>query len=152
MTPAEIARSLSEAQNIAFDGIVRQEDARPAGKADECFYCRAKVGRHHANGCVIIQHRMLEATPIGVWQPIDTYQDGDFVLFWFPDGEKGVGGKETAMAFRDDDGIIRSGWTHGGPNAGSDFDFCEPPTMWCKLPDDPANSLAVLAAILGEGS
>lgn len=146
-TPAEIARSLSEAQNIAFDGIVRQEDARSSGKPGEC-YCGAKVGHHHANGCVIIQHRMLEATPVGVWQPIDTYQDGDFVLFWFPNGEKGRGGKETAMAFRDDDGLIRDGWTHGGPNSGSDFEFCEPPTMWCRLPDDP--QLAIRAATKGD--
>jgi hypothetical protein len=72
-----------------------------------------------------------------VWQPIETYQDGDFVTFWFPNGERGVGGKETAMAFRDDDGVIRSGWSHGGPNSGYDFDFCEPPTMWCRLPEDP---------------
>ena len=75
--------------------------------------------------------------PLGHWEPITSYNDGDFVLFWFPNGERGVGGIETAMAFRDDDGVIRTGWTHGGPNSGGDFDFCEPPTMWARLIPPP---------------
>lgn len=120
-----------------YDKIVRDDDARPAGAPDECFYCRAPMGTNHNDGCVVTDIRRLEAAPIGEWQPIETYRDGDFVLFWFPYGEKGIGGIESAMAFRDDDGVIRRGWSHGGPNSGWDFDFCEPPTMWAKPPDRP---------------
>jgi len=71
------------------------------------------------------------------WQPISTYNEGDFVIFWFPNGERGNGGMDMAMAWRENDGSIISGWSHGGPNSGLDFDFCEPPTMWCWPPDDP---------------
>lgn len=122
---------------FAFDHTVHPDDARPAGKLTECFYCNRGMGADHAPDCVVIQIRRLEAAPIGVWQPIETYQDGDFVLFWFPHGEKGVGGRETAMAWRDDDGVIRGGWSHGGPNSGLDFTFGEPPTKWARLPDPP---------------
>ncbi len=123
--------------DITFDGAVRAGDARPLGKPDECFFCKQRMGSAHNDDCVILNERILEATPIGVWQPIDTYRDGDRVLFWFPNGERGNGGMETAMAFRDEDGELRTGWTHGGPNAGSDFSFCEPPTKWCRLPNEP---------------
>jgi len=31
---------------------------RPAGKLDECFYCRAKVGEPHKKDCVVIVKRV----------------------------------------------------------------------------------------------
>ncbi len=31
---------------------------RPAGKPDECFYCRQKVGSAHARDCVIVTKRV----------------------------------------------------------------------------------------------
>lgn len=71
------------------------------------------------------------------WQPIETYEDGTHVLFWFPNGEKGIGGIEAATAYRDKDGLITGGWTHGGPNSGLDFDFPESPTHWQALPEPP---------------
>lgn len=33
--------------------IVKAADARPAGRPDECFYCRAKLGVPHDGNCVI---------------------------------------------------------------------------------------------------
>lgn len=123
---------------VTYDKLVRAGDARPAGAPDECFYCRSKMGAEHKDDCIIIDGRILDAMPSGVWQPIETYRDGWFVLFWFPYGERGIGGIQAAMAYRDDDDVIRSGWSHGGPNSGWDFEFCEPPTMWAKPPDRPA--------------
>lgn len=121
-----------------YDRTVREEDSRPIGPAGACTYCGQSIGDEHAESCAIIDDRRLDAAPIGVWQPIDTYRDGDFVLFWFPRGQRGNGAKETAMAFRDSSGW--SFWTHGGPNSGSDFEPGGPgevPTMWCRLPNAP---------------
>lgn len=123
--------------NWTWDKVVRIDDARPAGRPDECFYCRSDMGAIHKDECVIISMRRLEAAPIGIWQPIETYRDGDYATFWMPNGERGNGGMEMGMAFRDDDGLIRSAWTHGGANSGLDFDFHEPPTMWCRNPNHP---------------
>lgn len=120
-----------------WDSKVEPEDERPARADGTCFYCAQPIGDDHVESCVIVTGRRLDAMPLGHWEPIASYNDGDFVLFWFPNGERGVGGIETAMAFRDDDGVIRTGWTHGGPNSGGDFDFCEPPTMWARLIPPP---------------
>ncbi len=76
------------------------------------------------------------------WEPIATVPEGTHVLLWFPLGERGVGGMETAMVFRgypDNPGGL-SYWTHGGPNSGSDWEPREPPTHWRHLPDLPALS------------
>ena len=72
------------------------------------------------------------------WQPIETLRDGEHVLLYFPIGERGVGGRETAMVFRHDDEW--SYWSHGGPNSGSDFEPSrdgERPTHWMPLPEPP---------------
>lgn len=75
-----------------------------------------------------------EALPPFQWLPIAKYITGFHALFWFPNGEKGVGGFEAATCFLDpDDKALRYGWTHGGPNSGSDFDFCESPTLFMKI-------------------
>jgi hypothetical protein len=72
------------------------------------------------------------------WRPIDTVPDGEHVLLWFPDGERGIGGIEAATVFHKDDGSLdHHGWTHGGPNSGSDWEFCEQPTRWRPLPAPP---------------
>lgn len=82
------------------------------------------------------------------WQPIETLRDGECVLLWFPHGERGIGGIETAMVFRHEShafGTEWSFWTHGGPNSGSDWEVWngpdgkpERPTHWMPLPDPPA--------------
>lgn len=77
---------------------------------------------------------------MGEWQPMETYKDGDHVLFYFPHGERGNGGIETAMLFRRGD--CWDFWTHGGPNSGSDFEVAdnERPTMWRHY-DWPSNPI-----------
>lgn len=45
--------------------IITENDPgiRPAGKSDECFYCRRKVGEEHGPECVIVTKLIqLEAT------------------------------------------------------------------------------------------
>ena len=41
-----------------IDLLVRPEDARPAGKPDECFYCKAPMGAPHKWECVIPTKRV----------------------------------------------------------------------------------------------
>jgi hypothetical protein len=113
---------------------VRAEDSRPVGPPGKCTYCRETIGDNHKPECVVMIERTEEAAVVGEFYDIATYPDGLFALFFFPNGEKGNGGVESAMAFRDDDGVIRGGWSHGGPNSGSDFEFYEPPTMWSRCP------------------
>lgn len=70
------------------------------------------------------------------WQPIETLPEGVHVLLWFPKGERGIGGMETATVYREPDGPSRCGyafWTHGGPNAGSEWDTDEAPTLWMHI-------------------
>lgn len=71
------------------------------------------------------------------WLPIESAPEATHILLWFPKGERGVGGMECATVYREEGGEIAFGWTHGGPNAGSDWEFCEQPTHWMPLPDPP---------------
>ena len=77
----------------------------------------------------------------GAWQPIETVPEGVHVLLWFPIGERGVGGMECGTVYlKDDLQAPRCGveiWTHGGPNAGSDWYTSEAPTHWMPLPAPP---------------
>jgi hypothetical protein len=76
------------------------------------------------------------------WQPIDTLPEGEHVLLWFPHGERGIGGMECGTCFWEEWLVsVRRLciWTHGGPNAGSDWEPCddEMPTHWMPLPEPP---------------
>jgi hypothetical protein len=75
------------------------------------------------------------------WQPIETAPEGEHVLFYWPHGEKGVGGMECATMFRGDvwSSTGMSFWTHGGPNSGTDWEprDGENPTHWQPLPEPP---------------
>jgi len=71
------------------------------------------------------------------WQPIETVPWGQHVLLYFPNGERGIGGIETATLYEDDPDPLLCGWTHGGANAGSDWGLCERPTHWMPLPEPP---------------
>ena len=77
------------------------------------------------------------------WQPIETLPEGEHVLLWFPHGERGIGGIEAATVYRDLDGNFDDvGWTHGGANSGGDWQFCEMPTHWMRLPEPPHEKVA----------
>jgi hypothetical protein len=60
------------------------------------------------------------------WLPIETVPEGRHVLFYFPNGDRGVGGMEAATIYDRDE--LDCGWSHGGANSGSDLGFCEKPT------------------------
>ena len=128
----------SQAEPSAVDATVRSDDARPAGKPDRCFYCGSLIGGSHRSDCVIMKFRRFEAFPPGVWQPIESYIDGFHALFYWPRGERGNGGVETAMLFRQGDDW--NYWTHGGPNSGMDWEprYDERPSHWMPLPDPPS--------------
>lgn len=71
------------------------------------------------------------------WQPIETVPEGEHVLLYFPTGERGHGGIEAATVVPSC-GDLKTGWTHGGPNSGLDWAFCEEPTHWMPLPAPPS--------------
>lgn len=116
--------------------VVMPGDTAPVGPVGHCTWCRKPHGSNHEEGCPVLNGRRYDAAP-REWLPIDTYMEGYHALFYFPEGERGIGGIEAATSYRDDDGKIRGGWSHGGPNSGSDFDFCEEPTHWMPLPEPP---------------
>lgn len=72
------------------------------------------------------------------WRPIETAPEGEHIMLFWPGGERGNGGIECATIFRDETGAL-SYWTHGGPNAGSDWEprDGERPTHWRRLPEQP---------------
>ena len=79
---------------------------------------------------------------LGAWQPIATVPEGEHVLLWFPNGGRGFGGMECGTLYFYDahaPGGINI-WTHGGPNAGSDWQLDEPPTHWMPLPAPPESA------------
>ena len=65
---------------------VRPQDARPAGKPDECFYCKRPLGALHKEGCVIrrktVVVRLVTEVVISVPQDWDAQQ----VEFFYNDG------------------------------------------------------------------
>lgn len=76
------------------------------------------------------------------WQPIATYQQGEYVEFWFERGERGNGMSEMARAFKAEhwpatDPAAWSFWTYGGPNSGYDFERDEVPTHWRPVRPGP---------------
>lgn len=78
------------------------------------------------------------------WQPIETVPEGEHVLLYWPEGEKGLGGMECATVFFEPDGWNGGSryayWTHGGPNSGIDWNARdnEEPTHWMPLPPPPS--------------
>lgn len=85
-----------------------------------------------------LEHAALQSISDGYdWQPIETVPEGENVLLFFPEGERGNGGVEAGMIFYDPAGApdLTCAWTHGGPNAGSDWSFerTGKPTRWCRI-------------------
>ncbi len=47
---------MSDGINLSDILLIRENDRgiRPAGKPDECFYCKMKVGNYHSIDCVVL--------------------------------------------------------------------------------------------------
>ena len=75
------------------------------------------------------------------WQPIDTVPEGVHVLLYWLKGERSIGGMEAATVYRSTQPLSDplTFYTHGGPNAGSDWEPAdrEMPTHWMPLPEPP---------------
>lgn len=72
-------------------------------------------------------------------QPIKTAPEGEHILLFFERGERGIGGIEAATIYKVTDaegGMGLSYWTHGGPNAGTEWfpRNGETPTHWMRTP------------------
>lgn len=97
------------------------------------------AGRSENTGSLLQRAlRTMTTTPTrGDWRPIETVPQGEHVLLYWPEGERGNGGMECATVYHGDP---MSFWTHGGPNSGLDWEprNDEKPTHWMPLPDPPA--------------
>jgi hypothetical protein len=56
--------------------LVTEQDARPAGKPDECFYCRRRIGERHKFECVLVEvprtyRVLLDRKDVGTWSRED---------------------------------------------------------------------------------
>lgn len=68
-------------KNPAWPAVVPRDDGiRPAGPADECFYCHRKVGEHHELDCVCVSSRVrwdvLDArthAKVGTWETYERH-------------------------------------------------------------------------------
>lgn len=62
---------------------------RPAGRPDECFYCRQRVGAEHGRECVIVtkrvEMRVLAKLPSG---PVTGLWQFDEPHYWSPDSSE----------------------------------------------------------------
>jgi len=54
---------------------------RPAGKPDECFYCRSKIGDQHAQGCVIRTKTVVLTLQMSIAVEAPENWDNEDVLF-----------------------------------------------------------------------
>lgn len=91
-----------------------------------------------AAGPMYERSEATKRVPAGVdedWHSIDTIPEGEHVALYFEQGEKGNGGIEMARVFKDDVTGEWSYWTHGGPNAGSDWQPVrgERPVAWRRV-------------------
>ena len=66
--------------NIGSD-IVKPADARPAGKPDECFYCKRPMGAAHKTGCVIVGRTVVIRVTMEVVVDVPRDWDKDSVEF-----------------------------------------------------------------------
>lgn len=69
------------------------------------------------------------------WRPIETVPEGEHVALYWLKGERGGGGVECATIVKIGSTGEWSYWTHGGPNAGDDWEprCSERPTHWAPI-------------------
>lgn len=135
---------------MGHDHSTTQESPTERAKAAVERWCRWMFRNEVPQGMPIDQivFSVVEAyaealTPDREWFPIASVPEGEHVMLFWPEGEKGVGGIECATVYRNDDSIFSpcgyNFWTHGGPNAGSDWSTKEAPTLWMPLPKKPGD-------------
>jgi hypothetical protein len=72
------------------------------------------------------------------WQPIETVPEGEMVIVWAENLNRGLPSAEVVMVFKDGpDPGDWAYWTNGGPNAGDDLHFDPPPTRWSPVNPPP---------------
>jgi fermentation-respiration switch protein FrsA (DUF1100 family) len=78
----------------------------------------------------------MSERPRIAWRTIDTAPEGERILLYLEEGEKGNGEIAVGMIYRDEGSrAVDCYWTWGGPNAGADVN--EAPTHWALLPEGP---------------
>lgn len=66
--------------------LVKPEDARPAGKPDECFYCNQPMGHLHKPDCVIPQRTVMIRMTIEFPRSVPRSWEKDMIEFQLNDG------------------------------------------------------------------
>lgn len=59
---------------------------RPAGKPDECFYCRKKVGEKHGDGCGVVTKKVRMSFTFEIDVEVPHKWDEDMIHYFFNDG------------------------------------------------------------------
>jgi hypothetical protein len=65
--------------------VTKDHGPRPAGKADECFYCRRKIGDEHAPECVVRERTVVVRMTIEYVTKVPEHWDTDGIDFHYND-------------------------------------------------------------------
>jgi hypothetical protein len=63
------------------DWEVKEYGIRPAGKPDECLYCKVKKGKQHKTDCVIRQKTIVTKIEIEILQHVPEFWNDDDINF-----------------------------------------------------------------------
>ena len=68
--------------------LVKENDCgiRPAGKPDECFYCKSKVGQPHKHNCVCVSKKVKLKATIEYIKEVPICWDKERIEFQFNGG------------------------------------------------------------------
>ena len=66
--------------------LVGADGVRPAGPQDACFYCRAKVGQPHNDGCVIRARTVVVRFEVELVLSEPESHDKDLIEFGYNEG------------------------------------------------------------------
>jgi|ERR1700679_3151709 hypothetical protein len=66
--------------------VTKTNGPRPAGRPDECFYCRLPVGSAHAEGCVLRKRTIVMIAEIEVLVEVDQLSAAGVIERGFNEG------------------------------------------------------------------
>lgn len=81
---------------------VGEYSIRPAGKNDECFYCHAKIGEQHKDGCVIRERTVNVDFTVRVVMSVPESWDEDQINWHYNKGTWCASNLLAALANRED--------------------------------------------------
>lgn len=68
--------------------LVTKQDARPAGRPDECFYCKSPIGAEHGTDCVVRTRTVVVRVTFDYTIEVPASWDASAVEFWRNEGSR----------------------------------------------------------------